>query len=383
MKIIFLSNYFNHHQQPFSDAVYQRVGDDYIFLAAAHVEEERAKLGWATSGFPSYVKNINYSDPDDVERWASHIADADIVVGSAYYYKLLMKRMNTNKLTFLYSERLYKSNMRLLKAPLHLYRGWLLRNCYMLCSSAYTSFDYALTRNFINKCYRWGYFPTVKQYDDIESIIDGKAEYRLTISTEITMLWVARFIDWKHPELPIQLALRLKQSGFNFIINMVGVGPLENMIKKLISDNGLDGYVKLNGSKTPEEVRSYMEKSDIYLMTSDRNEGWGAVLNESMNSACAVVANAKIGSVPYLLKDEENGFLYTTESEFFEKVEVLVKNSELRKMFGRNAYRTMTETWNAQTACDNFFKLVDSLSQHKDTEITEGPCSRAEVIYGF
>ena len=164
---------------------------------------------------------------------------------------------------------------------------------------------------------------------------------------------------------------------------MVGVGHLENMVKKMISDNGLDGYVNLIGSKTPEEVRSYMEKSDIYLMTSDRNEGWGAVLNESMNSACAVVANAKIGSVPYLLKDGENGFSYTTESEFFNKVEELVKNPELRKTFGRNAYRTMTETWNAQTACDNFFKLVDSLSQHKDTEITEGPCSRAEVMYGF
>lgn len=47
------------------------------------------------------------------------------------------------------------------------------------------------------------------------------------------------------------------------------------------------------------EVRSYMEKADIYLFTSDFNEGWGAVLNESMNSGCAVVASHAIGSVPF------------------------------------------------------------------------------------
>ena len=35
-----------------------------------------------------------------------------------------------------------------------------------------------------------------------------------------------------------------------------------------------------------------MEQADIYLFTSDRNEGWGAVANEAMNSACAMVADA-------------------------------------------------------------------------------------------
>jgi hypothetical protein len=34
----------------------------------------------------------------------------------------------------------------------------------------------------------------------------------------------------------------------------------------------------------PEEVRVHMEQSNIYLFTSDFGEGWGAVLNEAMNS---------------------------------------------------------------------------------------------------
>lgn len=53
-----------------------------------------------------------------------------------------------------------------------------------------------------------------------------------------------------------------------------------------------------------------MEKSSIYLFTSDYNEGWGAVLNEAMNSGCAVLANHAIGAVPFMMKDGLNGRVY-------------------------------------------------------------------------
>ncbi len=45
------------------------------------------------------------------------------------------------------------------------------------------------------------------------------------------------------------------------------------------------------GAMSPDKVRAYMERADVFLFTSDFNEGWGAVLNESMNSGCAVVAS--------------------------------------------------------------------------------------------
>jgi glycosyltransferase involved in cell wall biosynthesis len=76
----------------------------------------------------------------------------------------------------------------------------------------------------------------------------------------------------------------------------------------------------------PEAVRDHMEAADIFLFTSDFNEGWGAVLNESMNSACAVVASHAIGSVPFLLKDGENGFIQTLLEMYAETVNVLTDN---------------------------------------------------------
>ena len=47
MKAVFISNYINHHQIPFSDALYERLGEEYHFIQTEPMEEERVKMGWA------------------------------------------------------------------------------------------------------------------------------------------------------------------------------------------------------------------------------------------------------------------------------------------------------------------------------------------------
>ena len=76
-------------------------------------------------------------------------------------------------------------------------------------------------------------------------------------------------------------------------------GEMEEQLHNMIRDKSLEDCVEMPGAMKASEVRSYMEKADIYLFTSDFNEGWGAVLNESMNSGCAVVASHAIGSVRF------------------------------------------------------------------------------------
>lgn len=43
-------------------------------------------------------------------------------------------------------------------------------------------------------------------------------------SKYVNILWCARFIDWKHPELAILLAQRLKDNKYNFHLDMIGKG---------------------------------------------------------------------------------------------------------------------------------------------------------------
>ena len=124
-----------------------------------------------------------------------------------------------------------------------------------------------------------------------------------------------------------------------------------------------------------------MEQSQIFLFTSDRNEGWGAVLNESMNSACAVVANRAIGSVPFLIDDGVNGDIYEDGNidDLYQKVKAILDHPARRIEKSKNAYTTITEEWNAETAAERFVALVDECGA-KPKPFHNGPCSTAERI---
>ena len=153
------------------------------------------------------------------------------------------------------------------------------------------------------------------------------------------ILWVGRFLDWKHPDDALQVAKRLKAEGYAFTMNIIGTGELEQKLKVMIEQYQLNDCVHMLGSMPPERAREYMESSQIFLFTSDRNEGWGAVLNESMNSGCAVVASDAIGSVPYLMQDSENGLIYKSGdvNMLFEKVKWLLDNQSFAKKYGKKS----------------------------------------------
>ena len=251
----------------------------------------------------------------------------------------------------------------------------------MLCASAYTAADFALFGLFRNKCYKWGYFPEVKKYD-IADLMSRKLS-ATTVGLKhpkASILWAGRLIGWKHPDASIKAAYELKKKGYSFQLDIIGNGEMEHQLKNMIQKMDLSDCVKMLGAMSPAQVREHMEKADIFLFTSDRNEGWGAVLNESMNSGCAVVASDAIGSVPFLIKDGENGIVYHRGSQraLNRAVENLIQNPSLRWKFGIEAYKTLRDTWNAEVAAKRLFKLAQEISYGNVSPFKDGPCSIAK-----
>ena len=371
MKVVFVSNYYNHHQSAISEEFFKQTNGQYRFIQTEPMEEERRNMGWGQKGLPSFVME-SYKDKETYRRCVDLINSAGVVIAGSAPEKMIRKRIRSGKLVFRYSERIYKNKKKLLQLPLRFIKyhfdNYPYKNVYMLCASAYAARDYAITGMFKGKTFKWGYFPAVKKYDDIKKLIDDK--------TPASILWVARLIELKHPDASIRLAKRLKQAGYKFKLSLIGNGELENKIRDMIKAENLEDCVQMLGSMKPEEVRRYMEQSEIFLFTSDFNEGWGAVLNESMNSACAVVASHAIGSVPFLINDGENGFIYKNgdEDDLFNKVKFLLDNPEKRKEMSLNAYKTMAETWNAENAVKKFLKLIIGVFVEKKLSIEGGPC---------
>ena len=146
-------------------------------------------------------------------------------------------------------------------------------------------------------------------------------------------------------------------------MSFIGTGEMESVLKEMTREYGLSEKVSFLGSMPPENVRECMEQAGIYLFTSDKKEGWGAVLNESMNSGCAVVASHLIGSVPYMLKDRINGSIYESGNldDLFEKTKYLLDHPKAQDVFGKTAYETVTTEWNANISAQRFVRLCEAI----------------------
>ena len=378
MKIVFLSNYFNHHQEPLSEELFSLLNGNYYFIETMPIEEERVKMGWGVKKMPSYVIQ-SYRSPQDYKFCKNLVDSADAVIIGSAPESFIKNRLKNGNLIFRYHERPLKKKIKVYKYPF-LYFNWhknnpKTANIYMLSASAYTAGDYAKFGLFKNKCLKWGYFTEAKRYDDINHLIETKKKN--------SIIWVARFIELKHPEVVSEIGEKLLKDGYDFEINMIGNGELVESTRRVLKEKGLTSYVNILGSMKPEDVRKHMENSEIHIFTSDKNEGWGAVLNESMNSACVPISSHAIGSTPYLIDNGFNGFIYEDGNveDLYSKIKFLIENKDKMKKMSKNAYETIIDAWSPKNAAKRLIKITELILKGEEIELfKEGPCSKADII---
>ncbi len=372
MKLVFLSNWFNHHQAALSDALWRETEGQYLFVETQPMPREQAQLGypWLQR---SYVVPLSGNE----ETVLQAIREADGVIAGSAPEWLIQKRIQSGKLLFRYAERPLRNGLEPLKYLPRLLR-WHWRNpgskpIYLLCASGYTAGDYGKFGLFRGKAFCWGYFPAFQPQE--EAVLFSRKR-----TAEI--LWCGRFLELKHPEAALHAALRLKQAGYAFVLNFLGSGEKEPALHREAEGLGLGDCIRFLGPQPAEQVRREMEQAGIFLFTSDRREGWGVVLNEAMNSGCAVIASHAIGSVPFLLKHGENGLVYPSgeDAALFDCLRYLLDHPEQQRRLGAAAYRTIREGWTAELAARRLMVLTKALLEGKNGQdlFSEGPCSPAE-----
>lgn len=380
MKVTFYSNFLTHHQVPFCLEMQKRLGDDFKFVSTVKIFQWRLDLGFEDLD-KKYDFVIRAYENDEMYQEAKKLAiESDVVIIGSTTDELIEERLKRDKLTFRYRARIFifpdgffntvlnKEKMKLFYERHIKYRKN--KNLYLLCANGYGAKDFNFLGLYKDKIYKWGYFLETNTYD-IDHLLEKKQN-----KEKPEIIWVARFIKWKHPELVLKLARNLKKQNYNFKIKMLGTGKLIDKIKNDIEKQNLKDVIEVVGQVPSDEVKKYMEEADIFIGTSDSNEGWGAVINESMNAGCAVVANEKMGSVPFLIQNSINGLTYKTYHELEDNVKKLINNKELRKKLGKNAYEFITEKWTSSIAADNIIKLFDSIINKKEVIIPDGPASK-------
>lgn len=371
MTITFFANFMNHHQLPLSLELIKLLGDgNYHFVAFEQIHAERSKMGYEdmNAKYPFIIRA--YASDEEWQKALEFCRTSDIAIIGNAPAEFRDIRYNSNKLTYLYRERLFKNGTWHRFYPptaLKLYKDYTKvrnRNVYLLAASAYASFDLQLCGFKKEKCFKWGYFP--------ELLPQVKKNF-----DKLRIMWCGRMLWWKHPEDAVEVALYLRSKKILFEMQIIGDGEKKEFITKMVHENNLEDSVFLYNFMSPSDIRNVMNESNVYLFTSGKQEGWGVVLTEAMNSSCVVIANKNAGSTPFLVDNNSNGFIYDgTISSLHTAVDALLKCD--MEALSTSAYYTIVNTWAPNVAAENLVVTSRHLLEGGKNHVLNGPCSLVE-----
>ena len=377
MKVVFVSNYINHHQRELCDYLYERT-DEFCFICMQDIPQETIAFGYEDLSFLPYVFFAKMMSDAELQRM---IQDADVAIMGDSSDEFLPLRAAQQKLTFIVSERLWKKGY---------YRRWIPatrrkvdarfnsdanNNLYVLTASCYLTGDLQLIGFPTAKCFRWGYFTPLECFDDPVTIYSAKKN--------ASVIWAGRLISLKHIEAPLKAVHRLKREGYDVSLRVVGDGPEKEKAAQLIQKYGIENNVELCGSMPNAQVREEMKKAQIIVASSDFNEGWGAVINEGMNSCCTPVVSHAMGASAYLIHPGINGLIYQSGNvnDLIDKIKILLDDPALCRAMGIRAYETILTQYNGRIAGERLLNVSRRLLRGDNRFcFADGPMSRSVVI---
>lgn len=385
MRIVIYSVVLNQHQAPLSDKLWELTNHEFIFVELTNLNDKKGGTE-DYSKRPYLLKAWENEENYNLAMNLCTTADCCIFSGiESLPFEL--KRMKINKLSFEMSERWFKKGLvsicsqRLWKWLITYYKeNWKKKKLYKLCCSAYCANDHYKLLTFKDKCYKWGYFTQISNYHHnfTQSGVDNRT---------LKIMWCARFIDWKHPEIPIKLAKKLKdyfigkmESDYysSFHLNMFGDGKLRSKIELMAKDLSVSDFISFHGNIPNKDIHEHMRNHDIFIFTSDRSEGWGAVANEAMSEGCILVGSDKIGSIPFLVKDRINGFIFKDQdiNSLFDAIKEVISLGNKLTEISYNAYLTIHDLWSPQMAAQSLISLIEGIEKGEYNPIKSGPCSK-------
>jgi len=174
------------------------------------------------------------------------------------------------------------------------------------------------------------------------AVIGNPIRRILTESTgsnrEKNILMVGRLIESKHQDRLIEIFSKLGLADWKLLI--VGYDHLKQKhterLEALIKSLDLEGRVMLLGKQSG--IEDFYLKSSIFAFTSS-SEGFPNAIGEAMSAGLPVVAYDCVAGPSEMIKDGRNGFLVPVFSDelFREKLDLLMRNEDLRNEFGRHA----------------------------------------------
>jgi glycosyltransferase involved in cell wall biosynthesis len=344
--------------------------ENFLYIAEEALHEERKSLGWNTN----HVQWVRYLT-DSPEQIQNELENCEILIMSLRRFDLIKKRIGKNLRTYYMFERWFKPPFGSLRM---FHPGY-----YKMCKDFSSFYNnpyfrllpigaYAVSDIMkMKKClmdpfaHFWGWNKSEGILSPIQQIgwdnmrlwgyfvEPGTGIHEVSPSQGLKLFWCGRMLDWKRVDTPVKAAVSLLKKDFPVTLTLIGHGPEEVKLRKL-AGKWLDRNIFFKPPAKIDEIRNYMQSNDVYVLSSDGGEGWGAALNEAMNEGMIPVGTYEAGSSATMIRHGINGFLYHS-MKAKELADILshiwaLKQSEKDQEIRKNALQTIHEIWSPENA---------------------------------
>jgi len=298
---------YNPHTLPIFDALRSHAGLRFTGCVLEPLKPWRVQLGW-----PELAPDAPHLQPwrsaADCRRYRELVRAADIVIWPGLKFRrsvrLILGRLRRGQLNVVWAERFrekrerrwyetlsMKAVVRLLNSP----------RVHLMALGEGAAEDYRAYGATRWKAWRFGYAVT-----PVKPLVRSPTP---APDGRLRLLYVGALRSKKGVDVLLRALGSSELVGGRWRLKIVGDGKERAELQALAAALGIAGQVEFAGVVRHDRIGAVYCDSDVLILPS-RYEGWGAVVNEAMEHALAVVVSDGAGCARMLIDHGRTGFVF-------------------------------------------------------------------------
>lgn len=197
-------------------------------------------------------------------------------------------------------------------------------------------------------------------------------------------LYVGDLVRQKRVDLLLQAVDVLSRRRQDFIVEIVGTGPIEATLRRMVEEQGLRKFVRFEGYQPNDELPRYFAAASGFIFPTDKDI-WGLVLIEAMAAGLPCVASIRAGATDDVVRHGENGWAadFHDPSSVADRLEWILEHPHEASEMGRRASDFISETLSLESCAEGFIKAITGVTDASATAVPDArPIERRnEVAY--
>jgi len=196
------------------------------------------------------------------------------------------------------------------------------------------------------------------KYKPVSNEQKSQLKEKYGLNNKIIGITVCRLIPRKGVDILIKLWAEISNTASKYTLIIIGDGKERKKLELLIKRKNVTKQIILKGNCPEDEVLTYLQLSDFFLLPS-KSEGISNAMLEAMSCALPVIA-FRIGGTEDLIENGANGLLCEVGNLecYMRNLLVLLTDKEMRSNLGFQARKKIVNEYSLETIAKKYRRCL-------------------------